>query len=296
MYTWYKRSSVCYAYLEDVLKDESKDHSLENHPKEIGPFRRSEWLESIWFKRGWTLQELIAPKTVRFYTRDWNFIATKSDMADLIWAKTNIDVEVLKNPFNSRMNVAKTMSWAKGRTTSREEDRAYSLMGLFGVNMPTLYGEGSRAFIRLQEEIMRTTYDHSLFAWKTKPSSRGLLAPSPEEFSESSAVVSIDYDEYAGWFRNQTPTPEYTLTNFGIRIQLPLEQTNDRGVYRAYLACNTRSQLSSSNSRSWVYITLKSLSTSVIDKYERIHNPDTSIEMKQYRSQILFKDIYISNK
>jgi len=291
MYEWYKRSAVCYAYLADV----SNDDSLQEDPEKCGPFRRSQWLKSDWFTRGWTLQEMIAPPVVKFYTLDWTFIGTKPAMADHIWEKTNIDVEVLKNEFNVQISVAKKMSWAEGRKTGKIEDRAYSLMGLFGVNMPTLYGEGSRAFLRLQEEIMRTTWDHSLFAWQTEPSSSRLLASSPDDFSKSKELASVGYDDYATWFRNQNPTPEYTLTNSGMRIQLPLEQTNDRRVFRAYLACTSRSQ-SSPNSRTWEYIKLKKkLSTFVVDEYERIHASDTSIEMTECQPHIQFRDIYISN-
>ena len=188
MYTWYEGSSVCYAYLHDV----EKQKSMSDYARENSAFRSSRW-----FKRGWTLQELIAPRKVVFYAKDWTEIGTKHDMADLIADITNIDVGVLRHDAShSNISVAKRMSWAASRQTTRVEDIAYSLMGLFGVNMPTLYGEGSKAFFRLQEEIMRTTHDHSLFAWKMGivREEVGLLASSPEQFSDSTDVVSVDYN------------------------------------------------------------------------------------------------------
>ena len=188
MYSWYEGSSVCYAYLHDV----EKQKSMSDYAKKYSAFRSSKW-----FRRGWTLQELIAPRKVVFYAKDWSKIGTKLDMADLVAEITNIDVGVLRNDAGqSDISVAKRMSWAASRQTTRVEDIAYSLMGLFGVNMPTLYGEGSNAFFRLQEEIMRTTYDHSLFAWKMRRSQleAGLLASSPQQFSNSTDVVSVDYN------------------------------------------------------------------------------------------------------
>lgn len=286
MYMWYKRSSICYAYLEDV----SKEESMEKHANKGSSFRGSEW-----FKRGWTLQELIAPASVRFYAGDWSFIATRSDMADLVKDITKIDVGVLKSQLDQPMSVAKRMSWATGRQTSREEDKAYSLMGLFGVNMPTLYGEGPRAFIRLQEEILRSTYDHSLFAWKMSSPSSGLLAASPDQFSGSADIVSMDYNTYAVQFGNSNPKPEYASTNFGIRIQLPLQKIGDKNVYRAYLACTTPSLRSSTSSKS-VYVTLKMVPGAGVDTYERIDFPDSTIEyIENLRPNTLIKDVYISN-
>ncbi|RDX39686.1 HET-domain-containing protein [Lentinus brumalis] len=113
--------------------------------------------ESMWFTRGWTLQELLAPAVV---------IETKSSLASLIALVTTIPTSVLlcTPPFRD-FNVARRMSWASKRSTTRVEDEAYSLLSIFDINMPTLYGEGSRAFRRLQEEILRRIPDDSIFAW-----------------------------------------------------------------------------------------------------------------------------------
>ncbi|EHL03867.1 hypothetical protein M7I_0058 [Glarea lozoyensis 74030] len=97
-------------------------------------------------------------------------------------------------------------------------------MGQFDVNMPILYGEGMKAFIRLQEEIMKTAFDHTLFVWNIPNDyPNGLLASSPERFRFCGNLTCIDYDEYAVLFANRDPQPEYALTNFGTRIQLPIE-------------------------------------------------------------------------
>lgn len=155
MFLWYKNSAICYVYLDDV------ESNPEDHEAQEASFARSEW-----FTRGWTLQELIAPRRVVFYTQDWTSIGSKVTLAPIIESITKVQRSVLLFDHNAGVSVAKKMSWAANRRTTREEDRAYSLMGLFGVNMPTIYGEGKNAFLRLQEEIMKLSSDHSIFAWR----------------------------------------------------------------------------------------------------------------------------------
>jgi hypothetical protein len=117
-----------------------------------------------WFTRGWTLQELIAPKTVYFFDSSWNEIGEKRQPEKEIAEVTGIDSDVLRDHRSLyTKRIARRMSWASSRETTRIEDIAYCLMGIFNVNMPLLYGEGERAFIRLQEVIMRSNYDHTLF-------------------------------------------------------------------------------------------------------------------------------------
>jgi hypothetical protein len=123
------------------------------------------------------------------------------------------------------------MSWASKRQTTRIEDRAYCLLGLFGVNMPMLYGEGEQAFGRLQGEIMQTSDDHTIFVWreqiqdKKRWISRGLLASSPAEFANSG-----DISQYHSRLKNGL----YYMTNKGLRIELPLLSIGDH-VYFAFL-------------------------------------------------------------
>ncbi|CDO75387.1 hypothetical protein BN946_scf185012.g4 [Trametes cinnabarina] len=154
MFDLYKGASMCYAYLHDVPPGEDP------HPL-TSSFRKSQW-----FKRAWTLQELIAPGSIIFLSTDWQAISSKRLLASLIESITGIDQRVLTHKRQlEEVSIACRMSWAAGRQARREEDRAYSLMGIFGVCMPTLYGEKKHAFIRLQEEIIRRSQDQSIFAW-----------------------------------------------------------------------------------------------------------------------------------
>ncbi|KAH9429100.1 hypothetical protein MCOR02_010510 [Pyricularia oryzae] len=143
MYRWYAQAAVCIVYLGDLPA------TITDSALAAGQLHACKW-----FTRGWTLQELIAPKIVNFYNSDWRFVGSKSDhFASTIAGFTNIAEDVLlhkKDP--SEYTVAQRMSWASGRRTKRPEDRAYSLMGLFDISMPPVYGEQDRAFQRLQEE------------------------------------------------------------------------------------------------------------------------------------------------
>ncbi|KAK1826041.1 heterokaryon incompatibility protein-domain-containing protein [Podospora conica] len=166
MFSWYVAAAVCYAHLADV-----GDHGL------AGPFLGTgsgddavvvaEFRASRWFTRGWTLQELIAPDRVEFFSREWTELGTKRSLEVLVSEVTGISVSALGSRGSALTNnpAATKMRWASGRQTTREEDMSYCLLGLFGVNMPLLYGEGTRAFQRLQEEIVRAQGDYSILAW-----------------------------------------------------------------------------------------------------------------------------------
>jgi hypothetical protein len=176
MFEWYRNSVVCYAFLCDL------DPSTET---ELGlPHCR-------WFTRGWTLQELIAPSEVRFYDSAWHFRGTKGDLLERISDITHIDAFYLQNATSllarmRRTHAAVKMSWISYRSTTRVEDMAYCLLGLFNINMPLLYGEGSKAFRRLQEEILKKDGDLSLLAWKPgdrEVESPGILAQCASEFA-----------------------------------------------------------------------------------------------------------------
>lgn len=149
MYTWYRNALLCIVYLHDVHKDGWA----------------SEIPRSQWFKRGWTLQELIAPAELLFVDKNWEEIGRKSNLATVLSKITKVDEYVLLTGDMEGVSIATKMSWAATRETTRIEDRAYSLMGIFDVNMPTIYGEGDKAFIRLQEEIIKRSHDQSIFAW-----------------------------------------------------------------------------------------------------------------------------------
>jgi hypothetical protein len=223
MYSWYAESEICYVYLEDV-----------NDPDDTLAFRGSSW-----FKRGWTLQELIAPAEAEFFSTDWRRIGNKIDLAPILSEITMVNELVLMEGLHVyEASISEKMSWAAHRETTRVEDKAYSLMGIFGVNMPTLYGEGSRAFARLQHEIMRTSHDHTIFTWQRKALTAGLLAQSPDEFAQSGLWLPMDYQTFVGTFAVSEPKPDYAPTNFGMHIQLPLAPIPGyTGYYLAVLAC-----------------------------------------------------------
>lgn len=208
MYRWYMLSDVCIAYLEDVP------------PIASSTAVRTAINASEWFHRGWTLQELIAPKKVHFYNRDWGSLGDKARLSDLLVSKTNVPADVLKNSVRPQAcSVAQRMSWAAKRTTTRIEDRAYSLMGIFDVNMPMIYGEREGAFIRLQEQIISKSTDESIFAWHldlledstrdARDVSCGLLATSPACFARCDDVV--------GTGRSRG----FRVNQFGLSISFP---------------------------------------------------------------------------
>ncbi|RDX56069.1 HET-domain-containing protein [Lentinus brumalis] len=156
MFTWYARAEVCYAYLQDVSRVAHLDGS--------GSWSGLEG--SKWFERGWTLQELLAPAEVVFLSQCWEVIGTRARLSALLEEVTMIPRGVLTLEQDIQtISVARRMSWATRRATTRLEDEAYCLMGIFDINMPVLYGEGRKAFQRLQEEIMKKTADTTLFAW-----------------------------------------------------------------------------------------------------------------------------------
>ncbi|KAF9629070.1 putative het domain-containing protein [Lasiodiplodia theobromae] len=230
MFAWYSDARVCYAYLDDVPDD--SDVSYDNEIDAID----SAFGQSEWFRRGWTLQELIAPQNLTFYSQGWVELGRKSTLAKPLAEITGIDEDVLtgEKPVLS-CSVARRMSWAAKRETTRKEDEAYCLMGLFDVNMPMLYGEGAKAFIRLQEEIMKETDDETLFAWIDKDASpqslHGLLAKRPAHFADSGDIVPFDTNDAREVF---------TKTNQGIQITLPA--VKHWAVWEAALNCTSPSR------------------------------------------------------
>lgn len=227
MFGYYARSSICFAYLADLQ-----------------PGMIEESLHACrWFTRGWTLQELIAPRILSVYSGSWNYVGSRDSLIDVFSATTRIPAAALSQPwFPGSFSIAERMSWASKRRTTREEDMAYCLLGLFDINMSLIYGEGSRAFQRLQEEILKRNNDMTIFSWRSNPELRtcdpavqgmSLLASSPALFSESAGITPLIIH-----------FSEFSMTNKGLLVapDTPLRivpTTNERfgGLICMYLGC-----------------------------------------------------------
>ncbi|KAH7370786.1 putative vegetative incompatibility protein HET-E-1 [Rhexocercosporidium sp. MPI-PUGE-AT-0058] len=155
MFRWYRDATKCYVYLLDVSRPRtgSADGSNEDW---VSTFRKS-----VWFSRGWTLQELIAPASVDFFCREGELLGNKASLERHICEVTGIPASALRGSSLSDFSVAERFSWTASRETFRQEDKAYSLLGIFDVNMPLIYSEGKeKAMQRLREEIEKASTGH----------------------------------------------------------------------------------------------------------------------------------------
>ncbi|ROW03871.1 hypothetical protein VPNG_07302 [Cytospora leucostoma] len=212
MFRWYKRATICYVFLSDLVVSSEFQDDLELQAR----------LEHCrWFTRAWTLQELIAPSHIKFYNQEWKYCFTKEMALNVLARITGIDVDILNHDKDlSVASVAQKMSWAANRQATRIEDVAYSLLGIFGINMPMLYGEEERAFLRLQTEIIGSSPDPTILAWmyaledsptyiNTEKSYSGVMASSPRAFRKCAQVTSLlDRSLF-----------DSTMSNRGIRLR-----------------------------------------------------------------------------
>ncbi|KAI0805460.1 HET-domain-containing protein [Xylaria sp. FL0064] len=240
MFRWYGEADVCYVYLVDVLPGEN--------PHEP----RSAFFNSRWFTRGWTLQELIAPHNLNFFYSTWTVIfeTTKKSRGeiqfdlsepdsflDTIASITGIEDWHMYSLQTMGMTlkhvpVATKLSWVSRRST-RTEDMAYCLLGLLDVNMPLLYGEGHRAFLRLQEEFLKQSFDSSILLWgfgmdRSDIENIGVgvnpscLAPTPRLFQGlmNTPVSKMEH------FLNNRLGEVWAVTPYGLRMELPVFQVD----------------------------------------------------------------------
>ncbi|GIZ45847.1 hypothetical protein CKM354_000899700 [Cercospora kikuchii] len=265
MYRWYNLAEVCYVYLADMPDALSLAEEVQDSYETAGSEPFSQRQESAqkdprvsvllncsildetqqekdqwdwdaygrcrWFTRGWTLQEMLAPAHVQFYTRSWLHIGSLRELANRVSEITGVHLEALQRRWPpGTYSIAQRMSWASRRETTKLEDQAYSLLGIFDVNLPIIYGEGEKAFARLQMELLRTCSDQTIFSWLTCiPQSAGnicyddnvvtlwpldLLAKSPLPFRSCGTFVPTE---------NHTLFSDrgYQLVDKGVRFDLP---------------------------------------------------------------------------
>jgi hypothetical protein len=146
MYQWYRDAAKCYVYLSDV--------SVETWVQNFG--------KSRWFGRGWTLQELLAPTLVEFYSNEGVFLGDKESLELQIHRSTSIPVAALRGQPLSEFAVSERKQWVARRNTKRVEDKAYCMLGIFGVFLPLIYGEGANSWKRLEEEIEKSSESEPL--------------------------------------------------------------------------------------------------------------------------------------
>lgn len=243
MFRWYQEAAICYAYLSDVGSLHDCD-DVNSSGDDVDEYLCLQLEESRWFTRGWTLQELLAPEEVVFYDYDWKRLETKKELAAIISHITSIGSFYLtqKLALHSEYGtppIGRRFSWLARRHTTRPEDMAYWMLGIFDINMPLLYGEGGqKAFIRLQEEIVKVSTDHTIFCWSWPQSLPNLLwvpcfARDPVAFKDAGKYVPT------GPSRKRS-RPEYSVTDAGLQIDLPLICNSDFRCFAVLNAAHLR--------------------------------------------------------
>lgn len=234
MFRWYKRAELCYVFLDDLDGFSRKWAEGEDMDDLQASMKHCRW-----FTRSWTLQELIAPLHIKFFNKDWMFCFTKAVASKPLSTITGIGVDVLNHVKDlSTVSVAQKMSWAATREATRKEDVAYSLLGIFDINMPMLYGEEEKAFFRLQSEIISSCPDTTIFAWvrprgqseQTSKDPRsmhhGVMASSPAFFQLCAKAASLAGESIY----------DFSMSNRGIKLRaqfrlFPLKDTNNNSLF-----------------------------------------------------------------
>ncbi|KAH6659767.1 heterokaryon incompatibility protein-domain-containing protein [Truncatella angustata] len=252
MYEWYEKSAVCYVYLSDVPADDD--------PYELySAFRFSRW-----FTRGWTLQEFLAPRKLRFFNNEWtrcfgtditrprdkteqtmmdlsyDFKWNEAQVCNILAAITGIGITIVSTGNFEITTMAQRFSWAAHRKTTRVEDMAYCLLGILRVKMPLLYGEGEAAFQRLQEVAINTRIDQSYLCWgldmawpeiAAAQMANHVLARSPLAFQHCGGVRSLVEDDSEA-LRTQS------VINQGLQLEVDVLPVKQNGLISlALLAC-----------------------------------------------------------
>ncbi|KAK5715216.1 hypothetical protein LTR17_016897 [Elasticomyces elasticus] len=227
---------MCHFYLSDVASRATDLNVLT---------RETDGLSSEWFRRGLTLQELLAPRVLIFWAKDWQYIATLAKNNPDAIRMPFVKVLVKHTGIPAEYLITGRMSWMADRTTTHVEDIAYCLLGLFQVDLPPLYGEGTRAFIRLQKAIIEQSDDESIFAWRVDTDHertrewsdvhhychrRGILASSPSDFRNCGRIIADQHNA-------RLP---YRITNKGLEILARAVKIGDphrQQIYHIRLSC-----------------------------------------------------------
>ncbi|PQE10620.1 NB-ARC and Ankyrin domain protein [Rutstroemia sp. NJR-2017a WRK4] len=200
MFYWYKVAAKCYVYLSDVF---AVHDGVEQSQSIWEPSFRA----SRWFTRGWTLQELLAPVSVEFFSQEGKRLGDKESLKLVIQEITKITTDALQGIPLARFSVSDRKKWAERRITTRQEDAAYSMLGIFGVSMPVIYGEGKdNASRRLECEIQRllTDEDSEPAAKRRKVDSQRPEAPSTvfSQITKSDLINVLRFDQIDDRFHN----------------------------------------------------------------------------------------------
>ncbi|KAF9231605.1 heterokaryon incompatibility protein-domain-containing protein [Melanogaster broomeanus] len=182
------------------------------------------------------------PEESRSFAKDWERIGKKANRNIMkgITHITGIPEGVLSDGETTSFSVATRMTWASSRSTTKKEDKAYSLMGIFDITLPIIYGGRENVFVKFQKEIMNRHPDQSIFAWTVKSppptATAGLLTPSPAYFADVNEISDEDFvKDFAHMIKpDSRPPTHYSHTNLGIRITLPMKLRRRRQTSLAY--------------------------------------------------------------
>ncbi|OAL54609.1 hypothetical protein IQ07DRAFT_501239 [Pyrenochaeta sp. DS3sAY3a] len=204
MFRWYQNAKYCYVYLADVSNSGWNKRTASNESW-VPAFRKSRW-----FTRGWTLQELIAPSSVEFFTKERGYLGDKQSLEVILHEVTGVPIEVLRNQPLRDFGVEERFSWAATRETTREEDMAYCLLGIFDIHMPLFYGEGKETAMKRLRSMAESATDGPTGAFlqsKLSGLRQWLQAPNPsiepqralEKRLPETCIWILESDKYARW-------------------------------------------------------------------------------------------------
>ncbi|KAJ8109574.1 hypothetical protein OPT61_g7362 [Boeremia exigua] len=204
MFRWYQNAKCCYVYLADVSKN-----GCNGEPGLTGSWM-SVLRKSRWFTRGWTLQELLAPRSVEFFTKEGEYLGNKRSLEEVLHEITEIPITALRNQPLRDFGVEERFCWAATRETTRKEDRAYCLLGIFDIHMPLLYGEGEETAMKRLRSMAESATDGptgAVLQMKLSGLRQWLAVPNPstqpqralqDRFREICLWV-LESDKYARW-------------------------------------------------------------------------------------------------